>query len=304
MARPAQTALYSRTIPGGVRVVTDITKTGSGNIYWVDSVNGASTNSGNGPDDALVTWDAAINKCTANQGDTIVLMENHQEDITAAGGVDLDVAGVKTIGQGHGAQIPEIRLTTATTADVDVDAADITIENVHFKSGYADIAACIDVNSTGCTIRNCKFTEDGDNENFVICILGATSTTSNGLTVEDCYCLQDDAANTHFVSLPGTSKGDIIRRNVILGDFGTAAIGAAGVVTFCTVIDNVISNAASDNDACVNMNSSATGIVMRNLAGGGAAQANGITATACAVAENYYGVATEDLSAILDPIAT
>ena len=43
---------------------------------------------------------------------------------------------------------------------------------------------------------------------------------------------------------------------------------------------------------------------MRNLCGGGAAQANGVTATAMAVAENYYGVVTEDLSAILEPIAT
>lgn len=304
MARSPQTALFSRNIPGGINVFSDLLKHGTGNIYWVDSVNGATTNSGTAPTDALVTWDAAINKCTANQGDLIVLMENHAEAITAAAGVDLDVAGVRTVGLGSGAQIPEIKLTTAVTADIDIDAADITIENVHFKSGYADINHCIDVNATGCTILNCKFTEDDDDENFLICILGATSTTSNGLTVDGCYCLQDDASNTLFVSLPGTSKGDVIRNNVILGDFGTAAIGAAGVVTFCTVMDNVISNAASTNDACVNMHSSATGIVMRNLCGGAAAQGNGITATACAVAENYYGVVSEDLSAILDPVVT
>ncbi len=82
------------------------------------------------------------------------------------------------------------------------------------------------------------------------------------------------------------------------------AIGGAGVITNCCIIDNVISNAASDNDSCINLAATATGIVMRNLAGGGAAQANGVTATACAIAENYYGVVSEDLSAILDPIAT
>ena len=303
MARSPQTQLFSRNIPGGVNVFSDLLKHGTGNIFWVDSVNGSTSNSGTAPTDALATWDAAVNKCTANQGDLIVLMENHSESITAAAGVDLDVAGVRTVGLGSGAQIPEIKFTTAATADIDIGAADITIENVHFKSGYADINRCIDVCATGCTIKNCKFTEDDDDENFKICILGASSTTSSGLTVEGCYCLQDDAANTHFVSLPGTSKGDIIRDNVILGDFGTAAIGS-GVVTFCTVIDNVISNASSAAYACINMNSSATGIVMRNLCGGAAAQGNGITATACAVAENYYGVVTEDLSAILNPIAT
>ncbi len=81
-------------------------------------------------------------------------------------------------------------------------------------------------------------------------------------------------------------------------------IGGAGVVTYATVIDNVISNAASDNDSCINFAAAATGICMRNLCAGAAAQANGVTATAMAVAENYYGVVSEDLSAILEPIAT
>ena len=81
-------------------------------------------------------------------------------------------------------------------------------------------------------------------------------------------------------------------------------IGGAGVVTNATVVGNFISNAATDNDSCINFAATATGIVMNNLACGGAAQANGITATAMAIAENYYGVVSEDLSAILEPIAT
>jgi hypothetical protein len=43
---------------------------------------------------------------------------------------------------------------------------------------------------------------------------------------------------------------------------------------------------------------------MRNMCCGAAAQANGITATTWALAENYYGVISEDLQAILDPIVT
>jgi len=92
--------------------------------------------------------------------------------------------------------------------------------------------------------------------------------------------------------------------NELIGDWGTMCIGGAGVVTHITITDNVISNTAATNDSCINLEATSTGIVMRNLACGGAAQANGITATACAVAENYYGVVTEDLSAILDPVVT
>ena len=82
------------------------------------------------------------------------------------------------------------------------------------------------------------------------------------------------------------------------------AIGGAGVITNCYIADNIINNAAATVDSCINLAATATGSVVRNLCAGAAAQANGVTATACLIAENYYGVLAEDLSAILDPIAT
>jgi hypothetical protein len=113
-----------------------------------------------------------------------------------------------------------------------------------------------------------------------------------------------DAANTHFVNFAGTGNGHRIVNNVLHGDFGTAAVGGAGVITNCYIADNIINNLAATNDSCINLPGTATGSVVRNLCAGGAAQANGITATACLIAGNYYGVLSEDLSAILDPIAT
>ena len=299
-----RTALFARRQPGGVYTVDDF-KEHPGDIYFVDSGSATGSDSagyGKNPDKPFLTIDYAVGMCTANQGDVIYVMPGHAETVPAAGGLDLDVAGISVIGLGRGTLQPTVTLTTANTADVDVDAANILIENIHFKSGFEDIAACIDVNAADCTIRNCRFTEAADNQNFLICILGALAAASDGLIVEDCYCIQDDATNTHFISLPGTSKGVVIRRNTIIGDFGTAAIGAAGVVVFGTVVDNVIYNAAADNDSCINL--AGTGICMRNLCGGAAAQANGVTATLWAIAENYYGVITEDLSAILDPVVT
>lgn len=300
----AKTELFVRKQKGGMFTVANEGMT-TGNIFFVDS--GSSTASdaagyGQNPDYPFATLDYAVGQCTANNGDRIYVMPGHAETVTAAGGLDLDTAGISIIGIGNGTDTPTVTLTTANTADVDVDAANILIENIHFKSGFADIAACIDVNATDCTIRKCRFTENADNENFVICILGAAAAASDRLIVEDCYCIQDDAANTHFVSLPGTSKGCIVRRNTIIGDFGTAAIGAAGVVIFGVVTDNVIYNAASDVDSCINL--AGSGICMRNLACGAAAQANGITAAAWALCENYYGVISEDLNGILEPIAT
>lgn len=305
MARPARTALFSNTVPGGVRVITDLLETGTGNIYWVDSVNGSTANSGNHPSDALATIDAAVGKCTANQGDTIVVMENHSETISTAGALDLDVAGISVKGLGRGGQQPLVTLDSATGADIDIDAADVTIENIHFSANYADITAAIDVNATGFTIRKCKFTETATNMNALIWIQDAAAAASDYMTIEDCRavgCL--DAANTHFINLAGTGTGHVIRKNVLMGDWGTMAIGGAGIVTYCTCTDNVVMNEASDSDSCINFGSTATGVCVRNICGGAAAQANGIATGDLTAGENYYGVHTEDLQAILDPIAT
>lgn len=306
MATPSKSPLFSRKKHGGAYVFTDETAT-TGNIFFVDSgsATGADTaGSGGNPDLPFLTIDFAVSQCTANNGDRIYVMPGHAETVTAAGGLDLDVAGIAVIGIGDGADTPTVTLTTADTADVDIDAANVRVENIHFKSGFADIVACIDVNAVDFTCRRCRFTEDADDENFLVCIQDAAAAGSDRMTIEDCYALQDDAANTHFVNLAGTGKGHIIRRNILQGDWGTMAIGGAGVVTFCTIMDNVIGNIAATNDAIINLAATATGIVVRNIGAGAALQVNGITATACVIGENYYGVIGEDLSAILDPIAT
>ncbi len=206
-------------------------------------------------------------------------------------------------GLGNGSDTPTVTFGTANTADVDIDAANVTVENLHFIANFADVAAAIDVNADDFTLRNCRFTE-GTNLNFLICVQDAAAGGSDRITIEGCHAICPDTANTHFVNFAGTGTGHVVRDNILIGDWGTMCIGGAGVVTYATVIDNVISNAASDNDSCINFAAAATGICMRNLCAGAAAQANGVTATAMAVAENYYGVVSEDLSAILEPIAT
>lgn len=301
-----RSALFYRKIPGGLVTVEDSGFT-TGNRFYVDSgAAGASDTAGHGqtPDLPFATIDFAVGQCTANNGDIIYVMPGHAETVSAAGGLDLDVAGIKVIGIGDGADTPTVTLDTATTADVDIDAANVTIENIHFRANFADIAVILDVNADDFTCRRCRFTQVGDDLNALVCIQDAAAGGSDRITVEDCHAIMYDAANTHFINFAGTGTGHIVRRNILIGDWGTACIGGAGVVTYATIIDNLIYNAASTNDACINFAATATGICMRNLCGGAALQANGITATAMALAENYYGVISEDLSAILDPIAT
>jgi len=301
-----RTALFSRHQPGGVFTVDDLSEH-PGDIFFVDS--GSATGSdavgyGKNPDAPFLTIDYAVGRCTASQGDVIYVLPGHAETVSEAGGLDLDVAGITIIGLGNGSLQPTVTLDTANTADVDVDAANITVKGIHFRANFADIVAAIDVNADDFTLDSCRFTEVATNMNALIWVQDAAATASDRITIKNCYAIAKDAANTHFVNFAGTGDGHIVRDNVLIGDWGTMCIGGAGVVTNATVLHNRISNAAADNDSCINFAAAATGICMGNYACGGAAQANGITAQGMALAENYYGVVTEDLQAILDPIAT
>lgn len=281
-----------------------ILNTYAGNVFWVDSGIGSNGNSGKLPTQPFATIDYAVGRCTANNGDIIMVAPGHAEVVSAAGGLDLDVAGITIIGLGRGATQPTVTLDTATTADVDVDAANITVANIHFRANFADIVAAIDVNATDFSLLGCRFTEVATDMNALIWVQDAAAAGSDRITIEGCHAIALDAANTHFVNFAGTGTGHIIKDNILIGDWGTMAIGGAGVITACTIINNMISNAASTSDACINLAATATGVVVGNDCAGAAVQANGITATACLISRNYYGVVSEDLSAILDPIAT
>lgn len=304
----AKTELFVRKQAGGMFSVVNETFT-TGNIFFVDSgktTTGAdSAGFGQNPDAPCLTIDYAVGLCTANNGDLIVVMPGHAETVSAAADLALDVAGITVLGIGSGAAQPTVTFDTADTADVDIDAANVTVKNLHFIANFADVAAAIDVNADDFTLDSCRFSELATDMNALVWVQDAAAGGSDRITIKNCRaigCL--DALNTHFVNFAGTGTGHVVTGNTLIGDWGTMAIGGAGVITYCEISHNLIMNEASDNDSCINVAATATGIIAWNAAGGAAAQANGIASGDCIAIENYYGVHTEDLSGILEPIAT
>lgn len=297
------TPLLNRRKVGGMFSVPD-SAFSPGNHFWVDSGKTTAGKDdvayGASPDAPFLTIEFAVGQCTASNGDIIHVMPGHAEVVATAGALDLDVVGISIIGMGDGAAQPTISFTHAD-ADIDIDAANVLVENVHLIAGIDDVKVCFDVNADDFTVRGCRFTGAAVDENFLVCIQDAAAGGSDRITVENCHAILTDAANTHFVNFGGTGIGHIIRGNMLLGDWQTMCIGGAGVVTFCVVIDNLVSNIDSTNDGIIDFANTATGICARNMGCANAAQANGITATTMTQAENYYGVLDEDASAILDP---
>ena len=300
----ARTALFSRKQPGGVYDYVSI-GTHPADVWFVDSTNVLygrnAVGYGHNPDKPFLTLDYAVGQCTANAGDVIYCLPGHAETVTAAGGLDLDVAGITIIGLGTGTLIPTVTLTTANTADVDVDAHNITVRNIRFVANFLDIVAAIDVNMCNAAFIDCRFMDTDTDLNARIWIQDANNV--DYLTVRDCLFYAPDADNTHGINLSGDGFGHVIEGNRMYGDWGVAAIGGAGVVVFPTIANNYIWNIAAVNDTCI-VTAAAGGMIVGNMVATPQAQANSITAVDSACFENFGAVAAEDLSGAIEPLYT
>lgn len=223
-------APYGLVMDGRVIGGSTPTGLGRGKTWYVDSaIDGTG---GASPDEALGTLDEAFAKCTANQGDVIIVMPNHAETVTGAGGIAHDVAGVSVIGLGVGNQRPRFLMDGATTVTYLISAADAYIENLVFAAGHADIVTCIGISTgVGATIKNCEFVDNVATENFLSCITSTgAANTADLLTVEDCFFYSPDAAALGFIMLTDDVAGAKVLNNVVV----TEGTGLATLITCAT----------------------------------------------------------------------
>ena len=87
----------------------------TGEVFYVSSVIGANENLGSDPKTPKATINGALAACTANKGDTVVVMANHAETVTASS-MTLSVAGVTIVNLGSGkADQPTYTFSAATS---------------------------------------------------------------------------------------------------------------------------------------------------------------------------------------------
>lgn len=184
-----------------------------GQIFYVDSTNANGSNStgyGTLKDKPFLTLAYAFSSdvLTANNGDTVIVAAGHSETGTAAAMIDMDIAGVTVIGCGHGTSKPTFTLGTATTCDIDIDAANIRLINLRFVSAIDDLAVILDVNEGNFTMEDCDFYAAATLEvlNFI-----NLATTKDNFIFRRCFFVQeadptgtDGAANTGAIYLVDT----------------------------------------------------------------------------------------------------
>lgn len=101
------------------------------------------------------TVNAALARCRAGYGDTVVVLPGHTETISGANGWSNMVAGCNIIGHGRGSLRPTISFS-ATASQLAVAVANVLISGMQFNvDGANGVVNAIDVNGADFTLQNC-----------------------------------------------------------------------------------------------------------------------------------------------------
>lgn len=261
----------------------------TGNVRYVHN-SGSSTGPGFSPETPYSTIDAAISACTADNGDVVVVLEDHVETIVGAAGIALDVAGVKVVGLGQGRRRPRITFGTATAASCDVSAARCVLENLVFINAIDSQTAMINVSAADCVISRCEMMTGDATTQTVLGIL--TTASADRLRVENCHIHGlVNAGTTSQISLVG---GDsiVIQDNIIVG--ACAATGnisaATTAVTNFAIVGNLILNQTADgNNKTIVLGATDTGLIANNrMAVIDSTSPAPVTAAGAYVSANYW----------------
>ena len=183
-------------------------QTHPGEVFWVNNSSVLAKNGVGGSDSndgsyrrPFATIDYAIGKCTASRGDIIAVMPGHEEDIAAAAGITLDVAGVAIVGLGPASLRPKITFSDTASTFV-VSAANCSLSNLWFDAQVAECVTGISATAAadGFSMENCLSTENANDgtHNFVDVITFATG--ANDLSWINCTFIGNDTNNDAFIT--------------------------------------------------------------------------------------------------------
>lgn len=210
---------------------------------------------------SIATAVAALANTRANCGDTLILAPGHTETISSATALTISVAGLYIRSAGNGNNRATITLDTATSATINVSAANVTFDNVIFVANFAAIASVFTLTTAkDFQLVNCEFRDTSAILNFVALVTtAATSNAADGLTIASCRRIGLGAtSNTTIVSMLGTND----RVRIQTSYFAHSAVTTAGLMIIAS--GKIVTNADINGNVCnfVGSASATTGIII------------------------------------------
>lgn len=173
----------------------------------------------------FTTIDAAIGACTANAGDTIIVLPGHTEAVTSTS-IACDVAGVRIIGIGSGSLKPTLTFG-ATDSRINVTAANCTFQNFRFTAGIGDVVTAV-LHATAA--QNTQYIDiefyATSTFNFINCYTLGAANISDGCRWERNYLRTADAGQL-ALAITAAAQNDLKFYN----NYVVHAAAAAGLLT-------------------------------------------------------------------------
>jgi hypothetical protein len=260
-----------------------IRQTHPGRVFYVSNNSAPSRGQRVGSDNSRGTQDQpfatlayAVSQCLANNGDIIFVLPLHAETISSATALTINIAGIAIVGLGMGTNRPTFTLGTATTATINVTAANVAISNVLFKANLADIVSLFTTTTAkSFTLDTCEFRDNASNLNFArIVDTNATTNDTDDLTINNCrwYGLGATSASC-LIKMDGTNARLTVTNNFIahaaVTDAGLMPIATGKVVTSAVIDNNIMSFVGATNATTGTMittdGTTNSGMISRNL---------------------------------------
>jgi len=259
-----------------------------GSQFFVNSDGGDDGNAGTTWATALATLDVAVGKCTASKGDVIWIAPGHNEGITGAAEIDLDVAGITVIGLGQGSLKPTIDFDHQD-ASVAIGADNVTVKNIRFRTSANAVTVGLDVEdgSDYAKIIDCEFGwAESATDEFAISL--RFNDASNFGLVENCIFDAGAQAAVMAIGFIKDTNGTTVRNCEFWGSYSTACInGQTTLSTNLLIEKNLFYQGATE--PAIELLTNSTGIIRDNdIKTNLAAMVDSIVADACYLFRNYY----------------
>ena len=177
-----------------------------GEVFWVNNSSVLSDGGSPGSDgnvgsykQPFSTIDYAIGRTVASRGDIIAVMPGYTENVTAAGGIAMDVAGTAIVGLGMGTLRPQLSLTAAAGSII-ISAANTALIGVDMIATFADVTNAISIEAAGLgsSVENCNFTESASDLNYINVVV--LTTLVHDISFIDCNMEMGDVLADAFIT--------------------------------------------------------------------------------------------------------
>ena len=279
----------------------------TGNYFYVSSVIGADTNPGTAVA-PLATIKAAINKCTANNYDCVVMMPKHAENISTPSYI-VPPAGTILCGLGTGTLRPVLTWLTPTCTIV-VSAANCTFQNFVCTAAVTETITLFSISAADCTINAVDYVEVAA---VSVVSFATSSSAANRLSILNCFHTTTTVCTTTGAGWINIVGGDSIKiwDNIILANRANSATGGiivclSTITTNISILRNTLGSQTSNAlTLTISLLASSTGLVAYNNCSnlGKTSNVTGTVGIANCMATQNFATRTVTKSGLLDPVA-